>query len=72
MKIDIKTIATYATIFITIGITWGMFSERLDAVEKKADTIAEIKSDIAVIKEKIMWTEKYLITTESKHGNKRF
>ena len=58
MKIDIKTIATYATIFITIGITWGMFSERLDAVEKKADTIAEIKSDIAVIKEKIMWMEK--------------
>ena len=62
MKIDIKTIATYATIFITIGITWGMFSERLDAVEKKADTIAEIKSDIAVIKEKIMWMEKYLVT----------
>jgi hypothetical protein len=62
MKIDIKTIATYATIFITIGITWGMFTERLDAVEKKADTIAEIKSDIAVIKEKIMWMEKYLIT----------
>ena len=62
MKIDIKTIATYATIFITIGITWGMFSERLDAVEKKADTITEIKSDIAVIKEKIMWMEKYLIT----------
>jgi|TARA_Y100000114_G_scaffold132915_1_gene131934 hypothetical protein len=62
MKIDIKTIATYATIFITIGITWGMFSERLDAVEQKADTIAEIKSDIAVIKEKIMWMEKYLIT----------
>jgi|TARA_Y100001972_G_scaffold99823_1_gene123964 hypothetical protein len=61
MKIDIKTIATYATIFITIGITWGMFSERLDAVEQKADTIAEIKSDIAVIKEKIMWMEKYLI-----------
>ena len=62
MKIEIKTIATYATIIITIGITWGMFSERLDAVEKKADTIAEIKSDIAVIKEKIMWMEKYLIT----------
>ena len=61
MKIDIKTIATYATIFITIGITWGMFTERLDAVEQKADTIAEIKSDIAVIKEKIMWMESYLI-----------
>ena len=54
MKIDIKTIATYATIFITIGITWGMFTERLDALEQKANTITEIKSDIAVIKEKIM------------------
>tara|TARA_A100001011_G_C14213815_1_gene801109 strand:- start:762 stop:959 length:198 start_codon:yes stop_codon:yes gene_type:complete len=62
MKIDIKTIATYATIFITIGITWGMFTERLDALEQKANTITEIKSDIAVIKEKIMWMEKYLIT----------
>ena len=62
MKIDIKTIATYATIFITIGITWGMFTARLDALEQKADTISEIKSDIAVIKEKIMWMEKYLIT----------
>ena len=62
MKIDIKTIATYATIFITIGITWGMFTERLNALEQKADTISEIKSDIAVIKEKIMWMEKYLIT----------
>lgn len=61
MKIDIKTIATYATIFITIGITWGMFTERLDALEQKANTITEIKSDIAVIKEKIMWMEKYLI-----------
>ena len=27
-----------------------------------ADTIAEKKTDIAVIKEKIMWMEKYLIT----------
>ena len=62
MKIDIKTIATYATIFITIGITWGMFTERLDALEQKANTITEIRSDIAVIKEKIMWMEKYLIT----------
>jgi hypothetical protein len=42
-------------------MTWGMFSERLDAVERKADTVSQIQQDIAVIKEKIMWMEAYLI-----------
>ena len=42
-------------------MTWGMFSERLDAVERKADTVAQMQQDIAVIKEKIMWMEAYLI-----------
>jgi hypothetical protein len=42
-------------------MTWGMFSERLDAVERKADSVFQIQQDIAVIKEKIMWMEAYLI-----------
>ncbi len=51
-------------------MTWGMWSERLNAVEKKADTVAEMQQDIAVIKEKIlqmddriMWIEEFLIKT---------
>jgi hypothetical protein len=61
MKLDLKTILPYLVLLVTIGMTWGMFSERLDAVERKADTVAQMQQDIAVIKEKIMWMEAYLI-----------
>jgi len=49
-------------------MTWGMWSERLNAVEKKADSVAEMQQDIAVIKtqiqaidEKMAWMEEFLI-----------
>ena len=61
MKLELKTILPYLVLLVTIGMTWGMFSERLDAVERKADSVALIQQDIAVIKEKIMWMEAYLI-----------
>tara|TARA_B100001093_G_C26705324_1_gene960944 strand:- start:456 stop:647 length:192 start_codon:yes stop_codon:yes gene_type:complete len=60
MNIDIKTILPYLVILISIGMTWGMWSARLEAVERKAETVNEIQQDIAVIKEKIIWIEKYL------------
>ena len=70
MKLDLKTILPYLVLLVTIGMTWGMWSERLNAVEKKADTVAEMQQDIAVIKEKIlqmddriMWIEEFLIKT---------
>jgi len=70
MKLDIKTILPYVVLVATIGMTWGMWSERLNAVEKKADTVAQMQQDIAVIKEKIlqmddrvMWIEEFLIKT---------
>ena len=57
-------------IVLSFGITWGMWSERLNAVEKKADAVAKMQQDIAVIKEKIiqmddrvMWIEEFLIKT---------
>lgn len=61
MKLELKTLLPYIVLLVSIGMTWGMFSERLDAVEKKADTVVEIKQDVAVIKEKIMWMEDYLL-----------
>ena len=61
MKLDLKTLLPYIVLLVSIGMTWGMFSERLDAVERKADSVATIQQDIAVIKEKIMWMEAYLI-----------
>jgi len=51
-------------------MTWGMWSERLNAVEKKADSVAQMQQDIAIIKAKILdmddrvaWIEEFLIKT---------
>ena len=41
MNIDLKTILPYLAILISIGMSWGMMTERLEAVEKKADTISQ-------------------------------
>jgi hypothetical protein len=53
-------------------ITWGMWSERLNAVEQKADSVAKMQQDVAVIKvqiqaidEKMAWMEEFLIKNYS-------
>ena len=61
MKIDLKIVLPYIAILISLGMTWGMWSERLEAVETKADSVTQMQQDIAVIKEKIMWMEAYMI-----------
>jgi hypothetical protein len=66
VTLDLKTVLPYVVVLISIGMTWGMFSERLNAVEQKVDTVSMIQQDIAVIKEKIMWMESYLIKGETK------
>jgi hypothetical protein len=66
MKIDLKFILSYAPLIVVIGITWGMFSARLDAVENKVNSVTQIQQDVAVIKEKIVWMEKYLIEINGK------
>ena len=68
MKLDIKTVLPYLVLFGTILMTWGMWSERLNAVEKKADSVSKMQQDLAVIKvqiqaidEKMAWMEEFLI-----------
>ena len=61
MKIEIKTILPYLVLIASLAMTWGMWSERLEAVEKKADAVAQMQQYIAIIKEKIVWMEAYLI-----------
>ena len=56
-----KTVLPYIVILASLAMTWGMWSERLEAVETKADSISQMQQDIAVIKEKIIWIENYLI-----------
>jgi hypothetical protein len=65
-----KTVLPYVVLIATVGMTWGMWSERLNAVEKKADSVAQMQQDIAVIKskliqmdDKIAWIEEFLIKT---------
>ena len=69
-KIEIKTVLPYVVLIATIGMTWGMWSERLNAVEKKAESVAQMQQDIAIIKAKILdmddrvaWIEEFLIKT---------
>jgi hypothetical protein len=62
MKIDLKTILPYIVLAASMAMSWGMFSARLDAVEAKANSVQQMQQDIAIIKEKIMWMETYLIT----------
>ena len=62
MNIDLKTILPYIILVCSIAVSWGMFSARLDAVEAKANAVQQMQQDIAIIKEKIMWMENYLIT----------
>ena len=70
MKLDLKTILPYVVLLTTIAMTWGMWSERLNAVEKKADTVAKMQQDIAIIKDRLLmlddrtqWIEVFLIKT---------
>ena len=65
-----KTVLPYVVLIATVGMRWGMWSERLNAVEKKADSVAQMQQDIAVIKSKIIqmddkiaWIEEFLIKT---------
>ena len=70
MKLELKVILPYFVMIVGLGMSWGMFSERLDAVETKADRIADMQTDIAIIKEKIMCIEDYLL--ESRKQNIRY
>jgi hypothetical protein len=70
MKLDLKTILPYVVLVATIAMTWGMWSERLNAVEKKADSVAQMQQDIAIIKDRLLslddrtqWIEEFLIKT---------
>lgn len=63
MNIDIKILAPYLIMGLGFAMTWGMWAERLDALETKTNNIATMQQDIAIIKEKIIWMEEYLIKT---------
>ena len=65
MQIDLKYFLSYAPLILAIGITWGVFSTKLDAVAEKVDAIHKMQQDIAVIKAKVTWMEDYLVKNGS-------
>jgi hypothetical protein len=69
MEFTKKDIIWLIGIVASLSVTWGMWSERLEAVEKKADAVAKMQQDIAVIKEKILWMEEYMIKTYDDNRN---
>ena len=54
MKLEMKTVLPYIVLIGTIAMTWGMWSEKINAVEVKADSVSEMQQDIAVIKLQIL------------------
>lgn len=63
MKIEIKHILSFAPLIIACGVFYGTFTTKIEALESKVETIDVIKTDVAIIKEKIMWMEEFMIKT---------
>jgi|TARA_R110002167_G_scaffold267752_1_gene474371 hypothetical protein len=61
MKIELKTLVSFVPMLLLIGVTYGTFNTKVTALENKVDSLNTIQSDVAIIKEKIMWMEKYLV-----------
>ena len=61
MNIDIKFLLSFIPMLLTVGIIYGTLNTKVKAIEVKVDNVTQMQQDIAVIKEKIMWMESYLI-----------
>ena len=71
MKIDLKIVLPYIVILASLAMTWGMWSERLEAVEVKADSVTQMQQDIAVCLYKILLLVIFLLhfLTYVQHGS---
>ena len=56
--LDVKDDLDFILVAVPSNIVVSVLKE---AVEKKADSVTQMQQDIAIIKEKIMWMESYLI-----------
>jgi len=60
MKIDLKLAAPYIIIIGGFLVSWGMWGEKIQALEKKTDNVEMMMQDIAVIKNQITEMNKKL------------
>jgi hypothetical protein len=66
MNLDLKTILPYVVLLATIAMTWGMWSERLNAIEDKADTVSQMQQDIAIIKNTLSTMNDHMDKTDDR------
>jgi len=60
MKIDLKYLLSFLPLVLACGVLYGSFTTKIEALESKVETIDVIKTDVAIIKEKIMWMENFM------------
>ncbi|MDB4557064.1 hypothetical protein N9Z96_00905 [bacterium] len=63
MKIEIKHLLSFIPLVLACGVLYGSFTTKIEALETKVGTMESISTDVAIIKEKIMWMEEFMIKT---------
>lgn len=61
MTVDLKYIVSFMPMLLIVGISYGSMNTKVSALESKVNSLETIQRDVAIIKEKIMWMEKYLV-----------
>ena len=63
MKIELKHLISFLPLVLAFGFLYGTFTTKIEALETKVETMESISTDVAIIKEKIMWMEEFMIKT---------
>ena len=60
MKIELKALAPYIIMIIGFAGSWGMWQQKVAALESKVDAVTQMQIDIAVIKSQLVDINKKL------------
>lgn len=60
MKIELKLLAPYIIMAIGFAVSWGMWQQKVQALETKVDAVTQMQIDIAVIKSQLVDINKKL------------
>jgi|TARA_B110000285_G_scaffold17867_1_gene17421 hypothetical protein len=63
MKIELKHLISFLPLVLACGFLYGTFTTKIEALESKVETMEGIRTDVAIIKEKIMWMEDFMLKT---------
>jgi hypothetical protein len=63
MQIELKHLLSFLPLVLAFGVLYGTFTTKIEALESKIETMENIRTDVAIIKEKIMWMEDFMLKT---------